>query len=752
MSSKDPLSTSDSERIRTGRRPGFVLSFLAVLATLSATVVSCGNPSQGTDQAKASKHSNRLIHESSPYLLEHAHDPVDWFPWGDEAFHKAKRENKPVLLSVGYSACHWCHVMQRESFQNEEIARLLNGSFVCVKVDREERPDIDEVYMRAVQAISGSGGWPMTVFLTPDRKPFFGGTYFPPKNSLGTTGFETILTAVKDVWVRNRAGINHSSEEIVEIISRFDSQGRSTETADVKTISVAISKILGQSDQVWGGLGQAPKFPTPGILQLCLRESAGKKKNSEQGRACSAFVIRTLEKMSQGGIHDQIDGGFSRYSTDRKWLIPHFEKMLYDNALLADVYLNAYQVTGDSDLAKTAEDTLSFMTRELGAPEGGFYSSLDADSEGEEGAYYGFTRKEIRQNLKKEDAQFVEEVYGVTSSGNFSNGLNVLWRSDRIDALAKRYGMSAREFDARIESVDSKLQQIRQKKKKPRRDEKVIAAWNALAVSSFVRGYRVLGKEEYLTAARRCAHFMLSEMYQGKRFHRIWARGKAKEAGCLDDYTLCVQALLDLGEIDTSENWLSKARELNQIVLNEFRDKKNGTFFYTGESQGQPLTRTKSLHDNVLPSGTAVETVNLIRLSELSESDELKQLAGEALSSCESAMRENPMGYAYMLCALDRYLNSNTQIVLISPRPSPLSAQMSAEINRHYLPNAMLIVRSSGIGKDDAEILRGKTCVDGSPTVYICHGRTCEAPIRDLKILQSKLKLLKNCERSEYRG
>lgn len=741
MSSKDPLSTSDSERIGTGRRSGLLLSFLAVLVLLSTTVVSCGSPSEGTDQAKASKHSNRLIHESSPYLLEHAHDPVDWYPWGDEAFDKAKRENKPVLLSVGYSACHWCHVMQRESFQNEEIARLLNGSFVCVKVDREERPDIDEVYMRAVQAISGSGGWPMTVFLTPDRKPFFGGTYFPPKNSQGMPGFESILTAVKDAWVRNRAGINHSSEEIIEIISRFDTQEGSTEIADSRTISVAISKILGQSDQIWGGLGQAPKFPTPGILQLCLRESAGKK-NSDQGRACSAFVIRTLEKMSQGGIHDHIGGGFSRYSTDRKWLIPHFEKMLYDNALLADVYLNGYLVTGDLDLARTAEDTLNFMTRELGAPEGGFYSSLDADSEGEEGAYYGFTLKEIRQNLKKEDAQFVEEVYGVTSSGNFSNGLNVLHRSDRTDVLAKRHGMSASNFNTKVESVNSKLRQIRQKKEKPRRDEKVIAAWNALAVSSFVRGYRVLGQEEYLTAARRCGRFMLSEMYQDKRLHRIWARGKAKEAGCLDDYALCVQALLDLGEIDTSENWLSKARELNQIVLDDFRDKKNGTFFYTAEAQGQPLTRTKSLHDSVLPSGTAVETVNLIRLSELSGSGELKHLAGEALSSCESAMRENPMAYAYMLCALDRYLNSNTQIVLISPRPSDLSAQMFATVNRHYLPNAMLIVRSGGIAKDEPEILRGKTGVDGRPTVYICHGHVCDAPITDLKTLNSKIKLL----------
>lgn len=742
MSSHDSLSTPSLEKIRTGRRSGWLLSFLPVLVIFSATVVSCGSPSEGTDQAKASKHSNRLIHESSPYLLEHAHDPVDWYPWGDEAFDRAKHENKPVLLSVGYSACHWCHVMQKESFQNEEIARLLNRSFVCVKVDREERPDIDEVYMRAVQAISGSGGWPMTVFLTPDRKPFFGGTYFSPKNSQGMPGFESILIAVKDAWVRNRAGINHSSEEIIEIISSFDTQEGSTEIADGKTISVAISKILGQSDQIWGGLGQAPKFPTPGILQLCLREAAGKKKNSEQGRACSAFVIRTLEKMSHGGIHDQIDGGFSRYSTDRKWLIPHFEKMLYDNALLADVYLNGYLVTGDLDLARTAEDTLNFMTRELGAPEGCFYSSLDADSEGEEGAYYGFTLKEIQQNLKKEDAQFVEEVYGVTSSGNFSNGLNVLYRSDRTDALAKRYGMSASDFNAKVESENSKLGQIRQKKEKPRRDEKVIAAWNALAVSTFVRGYRVLGQEEYLSTARRCARFMLSKMYQNKRLHRIWARGKAKEAGCLDDYTLCVQALLDLGEIDTSENWLSKARELNQIVLDDFRDKKNGTFFYTAEAQGQPLARTKSLHDSVLASGTAVEIVNLIRLSELSGSGELRHLAGEALSSCESAMRENPMGYAYMLCALDRYLNSNTQIVLISPKPSDLSAQMFATVNRHYLPNAMLIVRSTGIAKDEPEILRGKTGVDGSPTVYICHGHTCDAPIRDLKTLSSKIKLL----------
>lgn len=736
----NPTKHDDIARLPTKRFN--ITSFVSLL--LSTLMFSACGSTRSAQQPVAG--SNRLIHESSPYLLEHAHDPVDWYPWGDEAFAKAKRENKPVLLSVGYSACHWCHVMQKESFQNKEIARLLNENYVCVKVDREERPDIDEVYMRAVQVISGRGGWPMTVFLTPDRKPFFAGTYFPPADSLGMPGFTRILAIVKDRWAKDRAQLDDSSKQIVSLVSRFDEQGRQPAKSDVepKMLSAAISQILSQADQAWGGLGQAPKFPTPGALQLCLRESAGKRKNTKQGTACLSFVVSTLEKMAQGGIHDQIGGGFCRYSTDRKWQIPHFEKMLYDNVLLADVYLNAYLITGDSEMARTAEDTLDFMTHELAAPEGCFYSSLDADSDGKEGAYYVFTKREIEQTLQAEDSLFLENVFGVTGGGNFDNGLNVLCRSDTTVALATQHKMSETQFEAKLRTIKNKLMDIRNKRIRPRRDEKVIAAWNALAVSTYVNGYRILGKEEYLIAARKCARFILSKMYEDKRLKRIWAHGTAKEDGCLDDYAFTVQALLDLGSIDTSENWMSKAEELNSLILSQFHDARDGTFFFTAQFHQQPLTRTKSLQDNIMPSGTAVEIVNLIRLGELTGREQLRQMAAQTLNSCQAEMRENPVACSYMLCALGRYLNSTTQIVLVSPRLTDLSAQMATAMYRSYLPNALIVVRSPGVDKDEPEMLSGKKSLQGKPTVYVCQGRTCFAPIMTLSELRSKLQDLAN--------
>lgn len=714
---------------------------------LSSTVISCGSPSGGTTQPVDGKSSNRLVAESSPYLLEHAHDPVDWYPWGDEAFKRAKRENKPVLLSVGYSACHWCHVMQRESFQNSEIAKYLNDNFVCVKVDREERPDIDEVYMRAVQAINGSGGWPMTVFLTADRKPFFAGTYFPPKDAQGMPGFGRVLAAVKDSWSRNQSGISSSSQEIISSISHLDLPAKSLQSPSRETLNTALRQILHRVDPVWGGLGQAPKFPMPGVLQFCLRETAGKDGETKGGGESLAFVVRTLEKMSQGGIHDQVEGGFCRYSTDREWQIPHFEKMLYDNALLADVYLDAYARTGNVEFADTAKDTLDFMDRELSSPEGGFYSSLDADSGGEEGAYYVFSLAEIERSLEKADARFVQDTFGVTNSGNFGSRLNVLFRSDCTDALARQRGESQQTFRAKLQSVKEKLRELRSRRSKPRRDEKIIASWNALAISSFVHGYRIFGDERYLRRARECAQFVLTKMYTEKRLHRIWARGKAKQFGCLDDYSFCVQSLLDLAMLDSSGRWLHSAEEMNETILREFLDSEHGAFFYTAKIQNQPLMRTRAVADNILPSGTAVEVINLMKLSELNDSESFKRTAGEAVSSCEMLLRENPLVHAYMLCALDLYLGPRTQVVLVGSKPTEVLTQMRAAINRPYMPNQAAIVRIGGIGPGDFEVLKGKKCIADKPTVYICQGHSCEAPITSLKGLADKLDYLSNAQR-----
>lgn len=719
-----------------------IFFFVVLIVPLVIALEGCNHAAKSAGESTLTATSNRLIHESSPYLREHAHDPVDWYPWGEEAFTKAKKEDKPIFLSIGYSACHWCHVMQKESFQDREIAKFLNENFVCIKVDREERPDVDEVYMTAVQIINGSGGWPMTVFLTPEKKPFFAGTYFPPQDDRGLTGLPRVLAAVNDSWRKHRDRISDSSKQILDLISRSETDHTVQKGANVSTVTSAVDKLLAMSDRQWGGLGNSPKFPTPGAIQVLLRQMTAAKLQTKQGRDCSEFVSRTLEKMSQGGIYDHLGGGFCRYSTDQKWHIPHFEKMLYDNALLSDVYLDGFLISRNSDWAQTARETLDFVIRDFSAPDGGFYSSLDADSDGKEGLYYLFSMQEIRKSFSSTDAELIAELFSLSEEGNFSNGYNVLYLSDTAGLLSKRHGMSDMQFKERIRPLKETLRQLRAGKSAPKRDEKIITSWNSLMISSLVHGYKVLGDEKYLVAAKRCAHFLLSEMHKDNRMYRIWASGKAKEGACLDDYAHFVQALLDLGMIDSSDQWLAYAQEINQWILRDFQDKRNGGFFYTAEFQNQPLIRTKSKHDSVTPSGTATEIDNLIRLSELTGREDLKRIAGNTLELYGKEMLENPIVHAFMLCALDRYLQTKSQIVLLSPQKTSSAIQVEKSLYGQYMPNVTLVVRISGSGKSEPLILNGKTSKDGRPTVFVCHGHTCDAPITELSQINDKLRSL----------
>lgn len=685
---------------------------------------------------------NRLIHETSPYLLEHSHDPVDWYPWGEEAFKRAKRENKPILLSIGYSACHWCHVMHRESFQDQSTARIMNENFVNIKVDREERPDVDEIYMRAVQAITGRGGWPATVFLTPDLKPFYAGTYFPNRDMLGMPSFQKVLAAVKQAWSQDPAKQDKIGAEIARSISTVDSLAQSTTTIGDDTITTALVAIFNNFDSTYGGIGTSLKFPLPGPISLCMRTMAsGAAQNQRQ--LCMSFVTTTLDKMAYGGIHDHIGGGFCRYSTDREWHVPHFEKMLYDNALIAQNYLDGYQVTGKAYWAQTARDTLDFCLTELRSPDGAFFSSLDADSQGEEGVFYTYTQQQLVDALGDRDANWFAQSFGATADGNFQGHQNVLYLTDSPEALARRAGLSLTQYWDKIAALRQKLIAQRNKRPRPHRDEKVIASWNALMVSSLVKGYKVLGDEKYLDAAKQAAHFLLAKMYSGNRLHRTWAAGTIGGEAYLDDYAFTVQALLDLAGADFDSSWLKSAKELNEVILEHFSDHTSGDFFYTADFQNQPLSRTRSSSDSPLPSGTGVEILNLNRLAQITGDDRYRARAERLLKQYNDAMRSNPVAHGSMLNALDYFLHSKTQIVVVVPSGLSKTKDISAAVFGTYAPNtSMLFFKFSDRPEISDALLHGKKPLAGRATVYLCRDMVCEKPITDPAVLQQKLNQL----------
>lgn len=682
---------------------------------------------------------NRLIHEHSPYLLEHARDPVDWYPWSTEAFAKAERENKPVMLSVGYSACHWCHVMQKESFQNAEIARLLNDHFVSIKVDREERPDLDDIYMRATQALTGGGGWPMTVFLAPDKKPFFAGTYFPPST------FKAVLRQVQKAWDKDRGKLNEASLQLSSILKTADAPVASSSSVSAQTIKLALDTILKHADPVWGGIGQSPKFPLPGLLTLCLRTTTGTSELSEQRRNQTlAFLNNTLDKMAYGGIYDQVGGGFGRYSVDRQWRVPHFEKMLYDNALLANVYLEGYLVSHKGDWANVARRTLDFILRDLRSPEGPFYSSFDADSAGEEGAYYVFSYDEIEQALGNSDTPWFAQIFTISKEGNFHNHKNVLAFADSPEALASRSNLSTQQFWNKLNPMLKKLALLRDKRKAPNRDEKILVSWNSLTISALVQGYKALNDEKYLHAATKAAHFLISKAYVDHRLCHSWSKKAARNSGYLEDYAYTVQSLLDLASVDPNPVWLAKAQELNQVMLDHYHDPVDGGFFSTSDEQEQTITRPRSSRDAVNPSGTAVAVLNLIRLARLTHQPVYAAKAEHILKMYREPMQEDPVGYAYLLTALDLSLRPETQIVFVSDSSSQ-SEEMRATIFGSYLPHTTLLVQGKNQSAAPAtQSFTEQSSGNPAPVVYLCRGKICEKAITDPLVLKERLKQLSN--------
>jgi uncharacterized protein len=669
-------------------------------------------------------HSNRLIHETSPYLLQHAHNPVDWFPWGEEAFKKAQAEDKPILLSIGYSACHWCHVMEHESFENEQIAALMNQLFVNIKVDREERPDLDEIYMSAVQMLTGRGGWPMTMFLTPDRKPFYGGTYFPPEDRGGVPGFPRILRAVHQAYRERPADVAKSVGEIHNALQRMSETQASQKEFSLAIISEAAASIARAYDADHGGLGQAPKFPNAGVYELFLRHYHGSKE-----QRYFDMVMHTLTKMADGGIYDHLGGGFHRYSVDPKWLMPHFEKMLYDNAQLLRIYAQAFTLTGDPLFKTVVTETADYLVREMLQVEGGFYSTQDADSEGEEGRFFVWTPDEIDRIIGAEAGEIFSRIYDVTEPGNFE-GKNILHRTLTIEQASKYFRRDQLEIAVIVTQAKQKLFNEREKRVKPFRDEKVITAWNGLTLSGLAGALKIDPRADYLEAAQRTLEFFFSKLFRDGFLLHTYKDGVAKLLGYLDDYAFLAVGLLDMYEVTFDRSLLERAILLCDIMVNEFWDEQDSGFFYTGKSHEQLISRSKPIFDASIPSGNAMATQLLLRLHHLTGRDDYRERAEKTLRAYYEAMERQPFGFAHLLCAMDFYLRKPKEILIVGERKDVAVQELLQSIYHRYLPN--LTIQLAGV--DDslesvAPLLQGKTQIDGKPTAYVCHNYTCSAPV-----------------------
>jgi uncharacterized protein YyaL (SSP411 family) len=686
------------------------------------------------------EHTNRLIHETSPYLLQHAHNPVDWYPWGPEALEKARQENKPILLSIGYSACHWCHVMEHESFENDDIAALMNQHFVNIKVDREERPDLDQIYQNVVQLLTGQGGWPLTMFLTPQQEPFYGGTYFPPDDRYGRPGFPRLLRSVAEAYRNRQDDVTKSVEQICEALHKLSAFEAAPDELTPDLIDHAARSLAQHIDMTNGGFGSQPKFPNPTTLEFLLRAwQAGGNANLLD------LVVLTLQKMAAGGIYDQLGGGFHRYAVDSHWLVPHFEKMLYDNAQLLPLYLELYQITGEDLYARVSRETLAYIQREMLHPEGGFYATQDADSEGEEGKFFVWTKSEVDELLGP-DARFVCRYFDITEHGNWEHGQNILHLTVSIAQLAHLFDQDVATVTARLEAARARLFEVREQRVKPFRDEKILTAWNGLMISGVVKAATVLGDAEALRMATDTLAFLQHHMFRDGRLLRVYKDGQAKLNGYLDDYAFLVAALLDTFEATFERTYFEHAETLSATMLDEFWDESSGAFFFTGKSHETLISRTKSAFDQAMPSGMAVATQSLLRLYHYTGREDYLQRAEQVLHLFKRLMEQQPFGFGGLLRALDFYLRKPQEIVLVG-NPSEAGAQALLQtIHQQYLPNKTLI-RIDPQRQDETlshlprlrDLLAGKTQADGQATVYVCHNFACSLPVTAPEELRSLL-------------
>jgi len=679
--------------------------------------------------------ANRLAQETSPYLLQHKDNPVDWYPWGEEALERARSEDKPILLSVGYSACHWCHVMERESFEDESTAEIMNRYFVNIKVDREERPDIDSIYMSAVQAMTQHGGWPMTVFMTPEGAPFYGGTYFPPVPKGGMPSFKQLLLSLADAYENRRDEVLKSAENVREYLRTATDASVPQVGISKEILDSAASSLVGEVDNRFGGFGGAPKFPQPMNLEVLLRHY----KRTGDRATLSGFEL-TLREMANGGIYDQLGGGFHRYSVDAYWLVPHFEKMLYDNALLARLYLEACQATGDAFYRRIAEETLDYVVRDMTSSEGGFYSAEDADSEGEEGKFYVWTPAEIEATLDPDEARLARRFWDVTERGNFE-GTNILYVPRPLEAVAAEFDISTAELWQRMVRIREKLFAEREKRVRPGRDEKVLAAWNGLMLRAFAFAARVLESENYRRVAEKNASFLLEKLKVDSRLRRSYKDGQARFNGYLEDYACVADGLLTLYEATFEMRWLKEAAALTDAILELFWDAEKGTFYDTAADHEELVTRPRDVYDNAAPSGNSVAVDVLLKLSVLLERDDYRRHAETAFENLSGVVARIPGGFGRLLSALDFYLSTPYEVAIVGDPEAEDTRALINAVYSAYLPNKVVAGRS----ESDEEaarlvpLLADRPARNAKATAYVCVNYACQHPSTDPEDLREQL-------------
>ncbi|HVB32478.1 MAG TPA: thioredoxin domain-containing protein [Gemmatimonadaceae bacterium] len=665
--------------------------------------------------------ANRLAHETSPYLRHHAHNPVDWYPWGAEALDRARREERPILLSVGYAACHWCHVMERESFENAGTAALMNARFVCIKVDREERPDLDAIYMQAVQALTGHGGWPMTVFLTPEGEPFYGGTYYPPDDRHGMPSFRRVLEAVSDAYANRRGDVRKTTDMLRQIYDAAAAPATATGALDAALLERAYRAAAAEYDARYGGFRGAPKFPQAMSLDAMLAVWA---------RTGEPFPLevaaRSFRAMARGGIYDQVGGGFARYATDAGWLVPHFEKMLYDNALLGRLAVHLWQATGDDGVRRVCEETFDWVAREMTAPGGGFYSTLDADSEGEEGKFYLWTADEL-DALLGADAPLVRAYYGVEAGGNFE-GRSILHVPDDLGAAAARAAVEPAALRDAVDRARRTLYDARSRRVWPARDEKILAAWNGLMLRAVAEGARAFESTAYRDLALRNGEFLFREMVRDGRVMRVHTDGVTRLAGYLEDHAAVALGALSLYELTFDRIWLDRARDLGSAIVRWFWDEETGAFFDTARDHESLITRPRDVSDNATPSGTSLAVELSLRLAELFGDPEHRERGERVLASLAEPMARHPLAFGHLLSAADLAVYGAVQLAVVGDPSSDAFRALARESARQYVPS---LVIAGGAAADNADVplLADRPLRDGLATAYLCRAYACNAPV-----------------------
>ncbi len=680
---------------------------------------------------------NRLASESSPYLLQHQNNPVDWYPWGPEALLKSRAEDKPIFLSIGYSACHWCHVMEHESFENDQIADYLNQHFVSVKVDREERPDLDQIYMQAVMAMNGHGGWPLSAFLTPDQDFFFGGTYWPPTTTAQMPGFDRVLASVLDAYHNKREQVVAQSKQITAMIagSAADEQ---TEQFDVQIFQAAAQTLHNRFDSTFGGFGSAPKFPHPMDLSLLLSiyqqqtTATETQWESPNPKDFLQMVEVTLRKMAYGGIYDHLAGGFARYSVDARWLVPHFEKMLYDNAQLVQTFLQTYQVTGQKFFARIAQKTLDYVLNYLTDSQGGFYSTEDADSEGQEGKFYVWTVQEVLEVLGQETGNRFCELYDVTAGGNFE-GDNILNLPISYLEFAEQHQLDKNDFMQEMRAARATLLEHRDKRIRPGLDDKVITSWNALAIMAFADAAVLLDDDRYRSAAENCGHFLWQHLRDDQqRLLHTWRHGTAKLSAYLDDYAYLINAYVSLYRVSFDQQWLRHAEMLTSEMIDLFHDSQSGAFFYTAKDHEKLIARTREFQDSAVPSGNSMAVLALVRLGQLVGNQDWVELGAAAGQAATPLLKRAAVAASQTLIAMHRYLYPRKQFVLVASKDDPQIQRVVGQLQKHVRLDETLIVVGPEQLLDDSPLrrsLEGKTAIDGQPTLYVCENFHCDVPI-----------------------